>query len=362
MTLGGGHKPPLGRRRTPGEFSDWLGNLQVQSSASDEEAWAKDRAAVAQIRRMAASPMPSRSPASKRILIVEDELIIAQDLCAVLEELGYTVVGTAASAEEALQMAGEQHPDLVLMDIRLPGPTDGIQTANALRNQYHLPVVFLTANTDAQTLDRALEAEPSGYLAKPYNARTLVATIELAFRRQASDLSALHAHEKERALLEQQNAELGQLVQRLRLESPIDPATELPGRQHLTPTLKGEPSRAERAGQSVASATHPRFKILVQAPGELSFNLTAPTGTIILLGPAFPTVAALGAAIRSVKIKGRLHKNYDCRSEQSGNHHFVLKDSDGETLGTSPNYDSRAALNRGLEAVMAHAFDAPTVE
>jgi CheY-like chemotaxis protein/uncharacterized protein YegP (UPF0339 family) len=305
--------------------------------------------------------MPSASPASKRILVVEDELIVARDLCAVLEELGYTIVGTAASADEALLKAGEQDPDLVLMDIRLPGPRDGIHTAAAIRNLYHLPVVFLTANTDAHTLDRALEANPSGYLAKPYNARTLLATIELAFRRQASDITALHAHDEERALLERRNAELGQLVERFRLESPIDPLTGL-NRQHLAPILTGELSRAERAGPSVGFATHPRFKILVQAPGELSFTLTAPTGTIILLGAAFPTLEAIGVAIRSVKVKGRLHKNYDCRSRQSGDHYFVLKDSDRETLGTSPNYDSRVALNRGLEAVMTYAFDAPTVE
>ncbi|HEX3476154.1 MAG TPA: response regulator [Kofleriaceae bacterium] len=94
--------------------------------------------------------------------------IVALDLRGTLEDLGYAVIGTAASSDEALRVADERRPDLVLMNIRISGVSDGIQTARLLRARYHLPVVYLTANADADTLERALATEPAGYLVKPY--------------------------------------------------------------------------------------------------------------------------------------------------------------------------------------------------
>lgn len=78
------------------------------------------------------------------------------------------MIGTAASSDEALRVADERRPDLVLMNIRISGVSDGIQTARLLRARYHLPVMYLTANADADTLERALATEPAGYLVKPY--------------------------------------------------------------------------------------------------------------------------------------------------------------------------------------------------
>ena len=103
-----------------------------------------------------------------RLLIVEDEAIVAADLQSRLPQLGYQVAGTAASGEHALALAEQVQPDLVLMDIHLPGTMDGIETAREMRARFRLPVVFLTAYAEGATLQRAKLAEPFGYILKPF--------------------------------------------------------------------------------------------------------------------------------------------------------------------------------------------------
>jgi CheY-like chemotaxis protein len=99
-----------------------------------------------------------------RILVVEDEFFIALDVEEQAKSLGHTVVGTAMTADEAIRMAGERRPDIVLMDIRLSGATDGIAAALAIRSQYGIESIFVTANTDPDTLMRAKAIEPHGVL------------------------------------------------------------------------------------------------------------------------------------------------------------------------------------------------------
>lgn len=118
-----------------------------------------------------------------RILVVEDERIVALDLSSTLEDLGYRVVGVAATGAEAHQLASQERPDLVLMDVRLQGDVDGIQTAAALKNEWQVPVVFLTANANGETLRRALDTCPGGFLSKPYDQQSLLSGIEVALRR-----------------------------------------------------------------------------------------------------------------------------------------------------------------------------------
>jgi diguanylate cyclase (GGDEF)-like protein/PAS domain S-box-containing protein len=115
-----------------------------------------------------------------RILIVEDETIVALDLKSSLTLLGYSVVGTASSGEEAIAKANETHPDLALMDIILKGEMDGVQAAEAIRSQLDIPVIFLTACADESTLERAKVTEPFGYLLKPFEERELHGHIEVA--------------------------------------------------------------------------------------------------------------------------------------------------------------------------------------
>jgi CheY-like chemotaxis protein len=102
-----------------------------------------------------------------KILIVEDEFFIALDVEEQATSLGHTVVGTAVTAEEAIRMAGERRPDVVLMDIRLVGATDGIAAALAIRSQHGIESIFVTGNTDPHTLMRAEAIKPLGVLQKP---------------------------------------------------------------------------------------------------------------------------------------------------------------------------------------------------
>ena len=107
------------------------------------------------------------------ILVVEDEKIVAADIASTLEGLGYSVPGVVSSGEEAVRRVGELHPDLVLMDIVLGGQMDGVQAARLLRQRFSIPVVFLTAFADGDSLNRARASEPFGYIVKPFTKATL---------------------------------------------------------------------------------------------------------------------------------------------------------------------------------------------
>lgn len=199
-------------------------------------------------RRASDSPHPE---VPKRLLVVEDEQIVALDLRGALEDLGYVVVGTAGSSDDALRKAEDEHPDLVLMDIRLAGPVDGIQTAALLRARFQIPVVYLTANADDATLARALETEPCGYLAKPYNQRSLHTTIEVAIRRHELESGMRKAHDREMTRLQQQKAELAGIAEHHRQEAMIDPLTGLYNRRFLEGALKRELDLARRKHRCV---------------------------------------------------------------------------------------------------------------
>lgn len=118
--------------------------------------------------------------ADEKILIVEDEAVVARDLEQTLEGLGYQVVGTAQFANEAVGKVAQTHPDLVLMDISLQGDRDGVQAAIVIGERFGTPVVYLTAHTDKATVARAQGTKPAGFLAKPFNRERLHETIARA--------------------------------------------------------------------------------------------------------------------------------------------------------------------------------------
>ena len=128
------------------------------------------------------------------ILIVEDEQIVAAGLRKRLQELGYGVPALAATGMEAVQLAERFSPNLVLMDIRLGGEMDGIEAASQIRMRFHLPIVYLTAYSNREVLDRAKVTEPFGYILKPYQDRELQVVIE----------TALYKHMMERKLQERE--------------------------------------------------------------------------------------------------------------------------------------------------------------
>ena len=114
-------------------------------------------------------------------MIVEDEVIVGLEIQHYLENLGYEVIDNVTSGEEAITKAAELVPDLILMDIRLEEEVDGIEAACQIRAQREVPIVFLTAYGDHETLDRAHKASPGGYLLKPFDSRSLHMTIEIAY-------------------------------------------------------------------------------------------------------------------------------------------------------------------------------------
>ena len=136
--------------------------------------------------------------AASRILVVEDERIVAKDLESRLLALGYTVVGSVATGLDALRLSGELHPDLVMMDIQLQGEMDGITAANRIRTEHFVPIVYLTAHSDEETLKRAQVTEPYGYLLKPFQERELRTVIEMGLYKHRAE-SALRASERQYA-------------------------------------------------------------------------------------------------------------------------------------------------------------------
>lgn len=127
-------------------------------------------------------------PARARILVVEDEIIVARDIEQQLHQMGYLCAGRVSNGEAAIALARQERPDLVLMDIRLPGAIDGIEAARIIRTELGLPVVFLTAFAVADTITRAKQAQPFGYITKPFSAPELQACLEMA----------LHMHQAEK--------------------------------------------------------------------------------------------------------------------------------------------------------------------
>ena len=129
---------------------------------------------------------PASDPIS--ILLVEDEGLIARDLEDTLIRLGYRVSGIASEGTEAIEMARELHPQLVVMDVSLRGEVDGIQAASAIQEDAPVPVIFLTGHSDTETLQRAVSAGPLGYLIKPFQEVDLRCAIEVAIHKHRSDI------------------------------------------------------------------------------------------------------------------------------------------------------------------------------
>ncbi len=132
-----------------------------------------------------------------RILLVEDERLVAMSLKLQLRALGYEVVGVAASGQDAIEKAGELRPDLILMDIHLEGDMDGVEAAAEIHKQFQLPVIYLTAFSSQDILERAKVTEPMGYILKPYEDRELQVVIETAlYRFQAEQKRSTLRHEE----------------------------------------------------------------------------------------------------------------------------------------------------------------------
>ena len=129
-----------------------------------------------------------------KILVVEDEMIIGAKISIYLTELGYEVTGVIPRAEEALLHVQENVPDIALLDIRLKGAMDGIALGEILNEQYQIPVVFLTANTDDATFEEAKKARPYAFLAKPFGKQDLKRALELTLNLLSGESQSESSH------------------------------------------------------------------------------------------------------------------------------------------------------------------------
>ncbi|SDG08772.1 CheY chemotaxis protein or a CheY-like REC (receiver) domain [Methanolobus vulcani] len=118
-----------------------------------------------------------------KILVVEDENIIGLNIKKKLKSFGYTVPAIVSTGEEAIKMAEITFPDLILMDVRLKGNMDGVEAAGEIRKNFDIPVVYLTAYSDDEVLEKAKKTEPYGYIVKPFKANDLKSNIEMALYR-----------------------------------------------------------------------------------------------------------------------------------------------------------------------------------
>ena len=170
--------------------------------------------------------MEETIPANTRVLVVEDERVVALAIKHCLQSLGHVVPATVATGEEAIRKAAEVDPDLILMDIRLGGEIDGVEAAEKINRTFKIPVIYLTAYSDEKTLSRARVTEPMGYILKPFDENTIKSTIEMALYRSAIQERHRTTNEKKRLqkLLEVSNAlerinDLDSVLDRILLEA-----------------------------------------------------------------------------------------------------------------------------------------------
>lgn len=131
-----------------------------------------------------------------KILVVEDEIIIADNICDILENLGYEVLEPAINYTEAIETIENDKPDLAILDIQLAGKKDGVDLAWTIKEEYDIPFIFLTSNADPKTIEKAKKADPPAYLVKPFNKDDLYTSIEIAlynFSKKSKDAEEEHA-------------------------------------------------------------------------------------------------------------------------------------------------------------------------
>lgn len=125
------------------------------------------------------------------VLVVEDESIVSKDIQYSLKKLGYNVVGAAATGEKAIELAGELSPNIILMDIMLKGQITGIEASAEIKEKYNIPIIFLTAYADENTLSKAKVTEPYAYIIKPFKEIDLHTSIEMALYKHGKELEVL---------------------------------------------------------------------------------------------------------------------------------------------------------------------------
>ncbi len=210
-----------------------------------------------------------------RILIVEDELIIAKGIQKRLQDMGYSVIDTIPSGEEAVLIAAAEMPDLILMDINLRGAMDGVEAADKIHSELDIPVIYLTAYTDAESLGRAKITEPFGYIVKPFQDLALQSGIEIALYKHSME-SRLRQSEQWLATTLQSIGDAVVTTDVSGMVTYMNPAAEL---------LTGW-QRKEALGRGLAEMFRFRSKEVDIAMEEIARKVIAERETVILPGDA----------------------------------------------------------------------------
>ncbi|MBN1935252.1 MAG: response regulator, partial [Anaerolineae bacterium] len=205
-------------------------------------------------------------PQSK-ILVVEDESITAQCICNALKAQGYEVCGPISSGEQAVQLVAETRPDLILMDVQLKGALDGIQAAREIRRHGEIPIVLITAHTDQDTLHRAQDIDPFGYILKPFDKQELVLTVAATLSRHRTT-SELVQRERFLALLNDiTRAALGTPDLQIMLQTLADRLSEVIHADNCYITLWDEQAQAIVLG-AASDEWRERYATIRSHPGE----------------------------------------------------------------------------------------------
>ncbi|MCD6297011.1 MAG: PAS domain S-box protein, partial [Deltaproteobacteria bacterium] len=200
-----------------------------------------------------------------KVLIVEDDGIIAMDIQSRLMSLGFDVSGMVSSGEEAIYRAKETPPDIVLMDIRLEGEMDGIEAADQIRTQFNIPVVYLTAYAEEAVLERAKITEPFGYILKPIENRELHRVIEIALVKHKTEAALRKAHNELENIVAERTSELVVTNEQLRRE------------------IKGR----KRVEQVLRESEEQYRTLMDNLPVAVYRNTPGPKGEILMANPAF---------------------------------------------------------------------------
>ena len=201
-----------------------------------------------------------------KILVVEDEVIVAQDIAGRLKKMGYQVTATVASGEEAIEKASENKPDLVLMDIVLKGDMDGVTAAGKIQTKINVPTVFLTAYADETTLERAKITNPFGYIVKPFQQKELQVVIEIALLRHEIETKmqqALKASEAAREAVEEKAQRQNQYISMAahELRNPLSAILIFAELLKLDPTYTEDKPQVKKL-QCLHSATQKMNKLI----------------------------------------------------------------------------------------------------
>ena len=238
-----------------------------------------------------------------RVMLVEDERIVALNLQQRLVKLGYEIAAVAPSGERALQEIARSRPDVVLMDINIEGEIDGIETAARIPPDHQAPVIYLTAYSEKATLERAAATRPYGYLLKPFSERELHATIQMVLERRRADLILQDSEQRLASLVERRTAELGERTKALQAETQHRLAAEAAVRQQELEAQLRRVQKMDAIGQLTGGIAHDFNNLLTVIIGNLDR-----LGEIVEPGSERAKLAegALKAALRGSELTSRL--------------------------------------------------------